>query len=74
MLTKLQCCPTFDGAAAVILASREFLLRNNLEDQAVEIVGMAISTDTASTFEHQYRSSMTLAGNIPQKFSQKFRV
>jgi sterol carrier protein 2 len=74
MLTKLQCCPTSDGAGAVILASREFVLRNNLEDQAVEIVGMAMATDTASTFDDQYRSSMSLAGNFPQNFFRKFRV
>ena len=29
-LTKLQCCPTSDGAAAAILCSKEFVKANNL--------------------------------------------
>lgn len=51
MLTKLQCCPTSDGAAACILASEEFVRRHGLEAQAVEIVGMEMSTDLESTFK-----------------------
>lgn len=47
-LTKLQCCPTSDGAAACILASENFVLRNGLEDQAVEILGMEMATDLPS--------------------------
>uniref|UniRef100_A0A1B6CBQ7 Sterol carrier protein 2 n=1 Tax=Clastoptera arizonana TaxID=38151 RepID=A0A1B6CBQ7_9HEMI len=49
-LTKLQCCPTSDGAAAAILASEEFVKRNNLQSQAVEICGMEMTTDLPSTF------------------------
>ncbi|KAK7101268.1 hypothetical protein V1264_024073 [Littorina saxatilis] len=58
-LTKLQCCPTSDGSAAVILASEDFVRRHNLHGQAVEIVGMEMGTDTPSTFG---RSSMSLVG------------
>lgn len=47
-LTKLQCCPTSDGAAACILASETFVRRHNLEDQAVEIIGMEMATDLPS--------------------------
>ena len=32
-LTKLQCCPTSDGSAAAILASEQFVIQNNLQDQ-----------------------------------------
>jgi len=44
-LTKLQCCPTSDGAAAVILASEAFVKANRLEDQAVELLGISMQTD-----------------------------
>jgi sterol carrier protein 2 len=50
-LTKLQCCPTSDGAGAAILASEEFVKTHNLQDQAVEIVGMAMTTDYDSSYE-----------------------
>ncbi len=49
-LTKLQCCPTSDGAGAAILCSEEFLKKHGLGAKAVEIVGMAMVTDLASTF------------------------
>jgi acetyl-CoA acyltransferase len=38
-LTKLQCCPTSDGAGAAVLASERFVDEHGLGDQAVEIVG-----------------------------------
>lgn len=44
-LTKLQCCPTSDGAAAAILMSEECMKRHKLEDQAIEIKGIALTTD-----------------------------
>lgn len=50
-LTKLQCCPTSDGAGAAILASEDFVRKHNLQDKAVEILGMAMTTDFASTFD-----------------------
>ena len=53
-LTKLQCCPTSDGSGAAILASEEFVKKHGLEDQAVEIAGMAMTTD----FESSYEGSM----------------
>lgn len=49
-LTKLQCCPTSDGSAAVILANQDFVRRHNLQHQAVEILAMEMTTDTATTF------------------------
>lgn len=59
-LTKLQCCPTSDGAAAAILCSERFMLEHNLQDQAVEILGIALTTDFESTFKDN--SLMKLAG------------
>ncbi len=50
-LTKLQCCPTSDGAGAAILASEDFVRKHNLQAQAVEILGMAMATDFPSSFE-----------------------
>ena len=52
-LTKLQCCPTSDGAGAAILCSEDFLRKHKLEDKAVEILGMAMVTDLPSTFDEK---------------------
>jgi len=52
-LTKLQCCPTSDGAGAAILCSEDFLRKHKLEDRAVEILGMAMVTDLPSTFDEK---------------------
>ncbi|CAD8057401.1 unnamed protein product [Paramecium sonneborni] len=59
-LTKLQCCPTSDGAAAAILCNEKFMLEHNLQDQAIEIIGCALTTDNESTFVQ--KSLMNLAG------------
>lgn len=59
-LTKLQCCPTSDGSAAVILANEDFVQQHHLESQAVEILGMEMSTDLPSTFTTQ--SNINLVG------------
>lgn len=50
-LTKLQCCPTSDGAAAAILASESFVKAHDLWDTAVLIAGQSMATDMTSTFE-----------------------
>ncbi len=59
-LTKLQCCPTSDGAGAAILASEDFVKQHGLQDKAVEILGMAMTTDFPSTFEE--KSCIKLVG------------
>ena len=59
-LTKLQCCPTSDGAGAAILASEEFVKKHGLQKNAVEILGMAMTTDFTTTFSE--KSSMKLVG------------
>eukprot|EP00008_Paramoeba_atlantica_P008643 CAMPEP_0201490880 /NCGR_PEP_ID=MMETSP0151_2-20130828/27790_1 /ASSEMBLY_ACC=CAM_ASM_000257 /TAXON_ID=200890 /ORGANISM="Paramoeba atlantica, Strain 621/1 / CCAP 1560/9" /LENGTH=423 /DNA_ID=CAMNT_0047877007 /DNA_START=54 /DNA_END=1325 /DNA_ORIENTATION=- len=49
-LTKLQCCPTSEGGAAVIVCSEDFVRKKNLQSQAIEIAGMAMTTDRENTF------------------------
>lgn len=57
-MTKLQCCPTSDGAACAILVSKRFIERMTQRDErlglelkalAVEILGQGIATDSAQT-------------------------
>jgi sterol carrier protein 2 len=59
-LTKLQCCPTSDGAGAAIVVSEDFIKKHKLQAKAVEILGMAMTTDFQSTFDD--KSSMKLVG------------
>ena len=68
-LTKLQCCPTSDGAGAAILCNLKFVIDNNLQDQAVEVVGISLKTDTVSTFEE--KSLIKLAGYDMSKNAAK---
>ncbi|WP_197359858.1 thiolase C-terminal domain-containing protein, partial [Streptomyces clavuligerus] len=49
-LTKLQCSPTSDGAAAVVVVSERFAARRGLRNRAVEIAGQAMATDTGDSF------------------------
>jgi acetyl-CoA acyltransferase len=50
-LTKLQCSPTSDGAAAVLLASERFVDAHELWERAIEITGQSMVTDLASSFD-----------------------
>ncbi|MFW6049647.1 MAG: lipid-transfer protein [Myxococcota bacterium] len=58
-LTKFQCCPTTDGAAAAILCSEEVARRMGVADPVV-IESMALATDLPSTFEE--KSMMKVIG------------
>ncbi|MCR8576294.1 lipid-transfer protein [Streptomyces sp. Isolate_219] len=49
-LTKLQCSPTSDGAAAAVIASERFVREHGLADRAVEIVAQTMTTDTEESF------------------------
>jgi acetyl-CoA acetyltransferase len=49
-LTKLQCSPTSDGAAAAVVASERFVDEHDLWHGAVEIAGQALVTDLPSSF------------------------
>jgi len=69
-LTKLQCCPTSDGAGAAILASEAFVRKHKLEGKAVEIIGQAMTTDFESTFDT--KSAIKLVGSdMTKKAAQK---
>jgi len=69
-LTKLQCCPTSDGAAAAILVSEDFIKRHRLQAKAIEILGMAMTTDFPSTFEE--KSCIKLVGfDMTKRAAQK---
>ena len=59
-LTKLQCCPTSNGAACAILASEKFVSQHRLESQAVEIMAIEMVTDFPSTFKE--KSAIKLVG------------
>ncbi len=65
-LTKLQCSPTSDGAAAVIVASEKYVDEHDLWDQAVEIAGQAMVTDMSSTFD-ETADCMTIVGSDMSK-------
>ncbi|OBZ79769.1 Non-specific lipid-transfer protein [Grifola frondosa] len=59
-LTKFMCSPTSDGAACCIVASEDFVHAHNLENQAIEIVAQALTTDEPVTFES--KSAMEVIG------------
>jgi len=63
-LTKLQCSPTSDGSAAVVLASESFVDKHGLASQAVEIVGQSMTTDFASTFDGSARNVIGYDMNV----------
>jgi sterol carrier protein 2 len=69
-LTKLQCCPTSDGAGCAILASEDFVKKHGLQDKAVEILGQSMTTDFASSFEE--KSNIKLVGyDMTKKAAEK---
>ena len=69
-LTKLQCCPTSDGSGAAVVASEDFVRKNGLENQAVEILGMAMTSDTPSSFNE--KSMMKMVGaDMTRKAAEK---
>jgi acetyl-CoA acetyltransferase len=49
-LTKFQCCPTSDGAAAAVICSEEFAKKHGA-DKGVSIAAMTMTTDYPSSFE-----------------------
>lgn len=49
-----------DGAASCIVASEDFVHKHGLENQAIEVVAMHLTTDGPATFED--RSPMAVVG------------
>jgi sterol carrier protein 2 len=59
-LTKLQCSPTSDGAAAAVIVSQRFLdARPHLKSQAILIAGQQLMTDGPEVYS---RSAIDLVG------------
>ncbi|KJH52078.1 thiolase protein [Dictyocaulus viviparus] len=55
----LECSPTSDGSAAIVICSERFLERHpHLKPQAVEIVGMKLGTDLPSVFKENSNIKM----------------
>lgn len=52
-LTKLQCSPTSDGAAAALIVSEDFVVKHGLQGQAVEIIGQSMRTDFGHSFDNE---------------------
>ncbi len=55
-LTRLQCCPPTCGAAAAVVVSAAFARQHGLRT-GVAIVGQALTTDSASTFDDSPRAA-----------------
>lgn len=49
-LTRSQCSPTSDGAAAAVIVSEKYARDHGLTDQVVEIVGQSLVSDTQEAF------------------------
>lgn len=49
-LTRSQCSPMSDGAAAAVVVSEEFVKANGLEGQAIEILAQELATDDGNAF------------------------
>lgn len=60
-----MCSPTSDGSAAAIVCSEDFVKRNGLQEQAVEILAMEITTDLPSTFNEDSCTKMVLLFQTP---------
>jgi acetyl-CoA acetyltransferase len=50
-LTRSQCSPVSDGAAAAVLLSERSVRAHGLRDQAVEVVAQSMVTDTSASFD-----------------------
>ncbi|PWN40503.1 putative sterol carrier protein [Ceraceosorus guamensis] len=59
-VTLPMCSPTSDGGAAAIVVSEDFIKKHNLQDRAIEIAGLGVSTDSPRLYED--RSRIELAG------------
>ncbi|QLY28990.1 thiolase C-terminal domain-containing protein [Nocardia huaxiensis] len=49
-LTRSQCSPMSDGAAAAVVVSEEFVRAHGLEAQAIEILAQELATDDGTSF------------------------
>ena len=69
-VTRAMCCPTSDGGAACIIASEDFVKKHSLQNQAIEIVGQSMTTDSPELYS---RSRIELTGvSCPSRSLAKF--
>jgi sterol carrier protein 2 len=69
-LTKLQCSPTSDGAACIILASEDYVIKNKLQNQAVEVLSCVLGTDKKETFTPVSYINL-VGGDLTKRVSEK---
>ncbi len=70
-LTKLQCSPTSDGAAAALVASERFVEEHGLWEQAIEIAGQSMVTDLSSTFDETADCIKIVGADMTRKAAQQ---
>jgi len=58
-LTRAMCCPTSDGGACALVASEDFVRAHHLENQAIEVAALAMTTDSPKLYE---QSAIELTG------------
>jgi acetyl-CoA C-acetyltransferase len=64
-LTLYHCCPTTDGAAAVLVASEE--LANSLEGPSVRIAGVGAGTDAVGLYQRESLTSIPAAARAAER-------
>lgn len=75
ILTKLQCCPTSDGAGCAIICNEKFMLDHGLQDQAVQIVAMELTTDVPKMFDSNIQLvGYSMTKNAAEKVYEKSGV
>ena len=70
-LTLYDCCPTSDGAAALVLASSSVVRDLGLRDQAVRVLGVGHATDYLAV---QHRLSLTSMGATVRAAENAFHM
>ncbi|MEM2141893.1 MAG: thiolase domain-containing protein [Candidatus Thorarchaeota archaeon] len=70
-LTVYDCCPTSDGAAAALVASKQFANEVGALDRAVQIVGIGHATDFHAV---QHRDSLTSMAATVMASRDAFRM
>ena len=70
-LTLYDCCPMSDGAASLVLASKDAMQNLGLKDQAVEVLGVGHATDYLAV---QHRLSLTSFNATVEASKKAFKM
>lgn len=73
-LTLYDCCPTSDGAAAVILASNKIVKEYGLVEQAIRVLGIGHSTDYLALQHRQSLTSMNATISASKKAFEMAKI